>query len=117
VNAGHNPVYLRRTDGSLQELTLGGIPLGMLDMDFPYQSETLTLEKGERLLLYTDGIPEATDTRQRLYDEDFPLRDFVRGKVPDRARTFIEDLMTDVKKYTGSAPQNDDITALYLMKH
>ena len=117
VSAGHNPVFLRRTDGTLQELTLGGIPLGMLDMDFPYQSETLTLAKGERLLLYTDGIPEATDARQRLYDEDFPLRDFVRDQVPDRARTFIEELIADVKKYTGSAPQNDDITALYLMKH
>jgi len=116
LSAGHNPVFLRRTDGTLQELILGGIPLGMLDMDFPYQSETLTLGKGERLLLYTDGIPEATDPRQRLYDEDFPLRDFVSGKVPDRAGTFIEELIADVKKYTGSAPQNDDITALYLMK-
>jgi serine phosphatase RsbU (regulator of sigma subunit) len=40
----------------------------------------------------------------------------VSGKVPDRAGTFIEELIADVKKYTGSAPQNDDITALYLMK-
>jgi serine phosphatase RsbU (regulator of sigma subunit) len=117
VSAGHNPVFLRHTDGTLQELTLGGIPLGMLDMDFPYQSETLTLGKGERLLLYTDGIPEATDGRQRLYEEDFPLKDYVSGHVPPRAETFIQELIADVKKFTGSAPQNDDITALYLMKH
>ena len=117
VNAGHNPVFLRRSGGALEELTQGGIPLGMLDMDFPYQSESLTLGGGERLLLYTDGIPEATDSRQRLYEEEFPLKDFVRGHVPVRAETFIEELIADVKKYTGSAPQNDDITALYLMKH
>ena len=117
VNAGHNPVFLRRTDGSLQELSLGGIPLGMLDMDFPYQSETLTMQPGERLLLYTDGIPEATDSRQRMYDEDFPLRDFVGGHASPRAETFIQELIADVKKFTGPAPQNDDITALYLLKH
>jgi serine phosphatase RsbU (regulator of sigma subunit) len=117
VSAGHNPVFLRRTDGTLKELTLGGIPLGMLDIDFPYQSETLTMGKGERLLLYTDGIPEATDGRERLYEEDFPLKDFVRSHVPVRAETFIQELITDVKKFTGSAPQNDDITALYLMRH
>jgi sigma-B regulation protein RsbU (phosphoserine phosphatase) len=117
VNAGHNPVYLRRADGSLLELTQGGIPLGMLDMDFPYQSETLTLEKGERLLLYTDGIPEATNGQQRLYEEDFPLKEYVCGRVPPRAETFIQELIADVKKFTGAAPQNDDITALYLVKH
>ena len=117
VNAGHNPVFLRCADGMLRELTQGGIPLGMLDMDFPYQSETLTLEKGERLLLYTDGIPEATDGEDRLYEEDSPLKEYVCTRLPPRAGTFIEELIADVKKFTGAAPQNDDITALYLMKH
>ncbi|HEX7572577.1 MAG TPA: PP2C family protein-serine/threonine phosphatase [Bacteroidota bacterium] len=116
LSAGHNPIFLRHMDGTLQELTVGGIPLGMLDMDFPYQSETLTLGKGERLLLYTDGIPEATDARQRLYEQDFPLKDYVSGHVPPGAERFIQELIADVKKFTGSAPQNDDITALYLLK-
>ena len=116
VNAGHNPVFLRRTDGTLRELSVGGIPLGMLDMDYPYQSETVTLSGGERLLLYTDGIPEATDEREKLYDEDFPLREFVTRHVPAGAGTFIDELIADVRKHTGSAPQNDDITALYLVK-
>ena len=116
VNAGHNPVFLRRADGTLRELTQGGVPLGMLDIDFPYQSETLTLANGERLLLYTDGIPEATDAHQRLYEEDSPLKDYVCAHVPPGAGTFIQDLIADVKKFTGAAPQNDDITALYLVK-
>jgi sigma-B regulation protein RsbU (phosphoserine phosphatase) len=75
------------------------------------------MRSGERLLLYTDGIPEATDSRQRMYDEDFPLRDFVSGHSSPRAETFIQELIADVKKFTGNAPQNDDITALYLLKH
>jgi len=117
VNAGHNPVFLRRADGAIAELTLGGIPLGMIDMDFPYQSESLVMGNGDRLLLYTDGIPEATDDRQRLYEEDFPLREFVAGHTPGKASAFIDELIADVKKFTGAAPQNDDITALYLVRH
>jgi serine phosphatase RsbU (regulator of sigma subunit) len=52
-----------------------------------------------------------------MYDEDFPLRDFVSGHASPRAETFIQELIADVKKFTGPAPQNDDITALYLLKH
>ena len=104
VNAGHNPVFLRRADGTLTELTQGGIPLGMMDMDYPYQSESLVMGSGDRLLLYTDGIPEATDGRMKLYDEDFPLRDFVTAHVPDRASAFIAELIADVRKFTGAAP-------------
>jgi len=116
VSAGHNPVFLRTAAGELRELSLGGIPLGMLDMEFPYQSETVTLEKGDRLLLYTDGVTEASDEEDRLYDGASPLREFVSRHLPDRAETFISDLIADVRRFTGSAPQNDDITALYLIR-
>ncbi|HTR98470.1 MAG TPA: PP2C family protein-serine/threonine phosphatase [Bacteroidota bacterium] len=116
VSAGHNPVFLRTSGGAIRELSTGGIPLGMLDMEYPYQSETVTLEKGDRLLLYTDGVTEASDEKDRMYDASAPLREFVAGHLPDRAETFIGDLIADVKRFTGKAPQNDDITALYLMR-
>ena len=116
VSAGHNPVFLRTATGDLRELSEGGIPLGMIDMAYPYQSETLTLGKGDRLLLYTDGVTEASDEGDRLYDSASPLREYVAGHCPDRAETFIRDLIADVKRFTGAAPQNDDITALYLMR-
>ncbi|HTO94053.1 MAG TPA: PP2C family protein-serine/threonine phosphatase, partial [Bacteroidota bacterium] len=116
VSAGHNPVFLRTAQGDLRELSLGGIPLGMLDMEYPYQSETLTLEKGDRLLLYTDGVTEASDEEDRLYDTASPLKEFVSAHLPERAETFISDLIADVKRFTGTAPQNDDITAIYLMR-
>jgi len=116
VSAGHNPVLLRTARGELKELSLGGIPLGMLDMEFPYQSETLTLEKGDRLLLYTDGVTEAFDEQEKMYDSASPLRDFVAGHCPERAEVFVRDLIADVKRFAGAAPQNDDITALYLIR-
>ncbi len=86
----------------------------MVDMDFPYQSERVTIEKGERFLLYTDGITEASDEHEEFYDVHSPLRDFVLHHRPDRADAFIAELISDIKKFTGAAPQSDDITALYI---
>jgi serine phosphatase RsbU (regulator of sigma subunit) len=114
LNAGHNPAYLWRTTNTVQEFSAAGLPLGMVDMDFSYQSERVTIEKGERFLLYTDGITEASDEKEEFYDVHSPLRDFVLHHKPDRAEAFIAELISDIKKFTGSAPQSDDITALYL---
>lgn len=116
VSAGHNPVFLQRAGGDVEELALGGVPLGMLDIDFPYQRETVTIERGDRLLLYTDGIPEAANDQYQLYDTGSPLKDFMRQHRPESADAFIREMIDDVKKFTGNAPQNDDITALYLLR-
>jgi phosphoserine phosphatase RsbU/P len=116
LNAGHTSTFLLRADGSVQELSKGGVPLGMLDMDFPFESETVTLQPGDRLLLYTDGVTEAMNENHELYDTAFPLKDFVVRQKPDKASGFIHGLITDIKQFTGKADQNDDITALYLLR-
>jgi serine phosphatase RsbU (regulator of sigma subunit) len=116
VNAGHNPAYLLRRDGTVQDLDAGGVALGMLDMEFPFQTDKATLEPGDRLLLYTDGIPEATNTAQELYETSSPLKSFVQTHRPPHAREFIDTLLGDIRRFTGEAPQSDDITALYLLR-
>ena len=116
LNAGHNPVFLLGKDGTIRQLTAGGVPFGMLDLDFPYESERALLAPGDRLLLYTDGVTEAIDERERLYDAEAPLIDFFTHHRHERADTFIRDLISDIKRFTGSAPQSDDITALYLLR-
>lgn len=117
INAGHNPVYLLRNDSTVEELAKGGIAFGMMDLDFPYQSDQVTIEHGERVLLYTDGVTEAMDTAGKLYDADGALKDFLHTHRPDKAEGFISDLITDVNTFTGSALQSDDITAMYLLRH
>jgi serine phosphatase RsbU (regulator of sigma subunit) len=57
-NAGHNPGYLIRKGGKIEELDAGGIMLGVMDM-FPYIQMDYGLEPGDMIALYTDGIPEA----------------------------------------------------------
>lgn len=114
MNAGHNAGYVLSMDNTVKELTVGGLPLGMVDIGLPFESERITLAKGERLFFYTDGITEAENEQNRFYEEVVPLRQFAERNKPDKAKAFISDLIADIKKFTGSAPQSDDITALYL---
>jgi serine phosphatase RsbU (regulator of sigma subunit) len=58
TNAGHNPPLLLRADGPIEQLTVGGLLLGMLP-SMPYQQQTVTLGPGDVLVMYTDGITEA----------------------------------------------------------
>ena len=58
TNAGHNPPVLLRADGTIEELTTGGLLLGMMGEQV-YQQDTVELAPGEIIALYTDGITEA----------------------------------------------------------
>ncbi len=115
-SAGHNPGYLLKADGMVEEINIGGPPLGAFDLDFPYLSGRTSIGKGERLLLYTDGVTEAMNEKDELYERKLSLSDFLARNKPDRADTFITDLIADIRKFTGSAPQSDDITVLYLRR-
>ena len=116
LNAGHTSTFLVRTDNTIQELSAGGIPFGMLDMDFPYQTEVVALQSGDRLLLYTDGVTEAMNEKGELFDTAVPLKEFVLRHRPGEAGNFIHALIGNIKNFTGAAEQNDDITALYLLR-
>jgi len=116
LSAGHNPSYILRADGTIHELHTGGLPLGTIDLDLPYKSERVTLERGEKLFLYTDGVTEAENIDHVLYEQDFPVTDFLKNHVAESSEAFIADLIADIRKFTGSAPQNDDITAIFLRR-
>ena len=62
TNAGHNPPILLGPDGSIRELTEGGMVLGLFD-DADYESATVWLKPGDHLVLFTDGVLEALDTK------------------------------------------------------
>jgi serine phosphatase RsbU (regulator of sigma subunit) len=116
VNAGHNPAYILRKDGNVQELKRGGLPLGIIDMGVPYESELITLEKGERFLVYSDGVTEAENEEHKFYEQFYPLQEFLQHHSDESAGEFITALIAHVRSFTKSAPQNDDITALFLAR-
>ena len=112
VNAGHNPPLVKRTDGSVEYLTAkSGPPLAVMD-GMPYRRQTLSLAPGDGILLYTDGVTEATDRALALYGED-RLIGTLRGLLGARdAGAVIDGIVRDVDDFANGAEQADDITLL-----
>lgn len=113
ANAGHNPPLLKRRDGSFEYLkTRAGFVLAGME-GIRYRAGELTLEPGDRLFLYTDGVPEATSTTNELYGEARLLA-FMNKNSTVGATELLPLLKADIDEFVGTAPQFDDITMLML---
>ena len=76
-----------------------------------YRINEIQLQKGDRVFLYTDGVPEATNTEQQLYGED-RLLEFMNANKSTDAKKLLPKLKANIDKFVGEAPQFDDITML-----
>ncbi len=114
-NAGHNYPLLKRRDGSLVELTVGGLPLGIID-DSAYPTGEESFGAGDALLLYSDGISEALDRRNEEYGED-RLKAFWSRHAASLPLPVIDGLFADVEKFRGRAVQSDDMTVVVVAEH
>ena len=109
ANAGHNPPLLKRADGAFEYLkTRAGFVLAGMD-GVRYRAGELTLNPGDRLFLYTDGVPEATNTENKLYGED-RLLTFMNQNADAEATALLPALKANIDEFVGEAPQFDDIT-------
>ena len=107
-NAGHLPPIVKRTDGSLVRLgEAGGAPLGMMP-HMPYGQETAKLERGDTVILYTDGIIEAMNAKEELYGYD--RFEAVLRQSAAHPASLKDAIIGDVNRYTGLSPQHDDMT-------
>lgn len=111
ANAGHNHPLVMRKSGEVSFIkTVNGLALGVME-EAPYRRETLRLEPGESLFLYTDGVTEAMNPADVLFGDD-RLREELQtlaGGGPDSIATAI---MEQVKEFASGAPQSDDITVM-----
>ncbi len=111
VNAGHNPPYIVRADGSLEELAATGRILGIL-MDAGYKAGApLTLEPGDLLFVYTDGVTEARNPAGDLYGEE-RLETELKRIAGVSARDTLGDMRAALRDYTRGGANDDDITML-----
>ena len=111
ANAGHNPPLLKRADGSFEYLkTRAGFVLAGME-GVRYRVGALTLNPGDRLFLYTDGVPEATNANNKLYGED-RLLSFMNQNASMEATKLLPALKANIDEFVGEAPQFDDITML-----
>ena len=111
ANAGHNPPLLKRADGSFEYLkTRAGFVLAGME-GVRYRVGEITLNEGDRLFLYTDGVPEATNVENKLYGED-RLLTFMNQNATVEATKLLPALKANIDEFVGEAPQFDDITML-----
>ena len=111
ANAGHNPPLLKRASGEFEYLkTRAGFVLAGME-GVRYRVGELTLSPGDRLFLYTDGVPEATNTENVLYGEE-RLLSFMNKNATVDAVTLLPALKSNIDEFVGEAPQFDDITML-----
>ena len=116
ANAGHPPALVGRGD-SVTEIGATGMPLGMF-CSAAYTSRTVTLEPGDLLLLYSDGLIEAEDAAGRDYGLD-RLRARVRAAAAEKSATsaqVVADCVADLKTFQGGSPRADDLTLMAIRR-
>lgn len=112
---GHNPPSLVHADGSLELLDKSQhIALGILE-DIKYSAQSVMMEPGASLVMFTDGITEAmTDDYQFFSDERF--EEFLKINGHLAPKDMLEKAIEEVKVFAGGAPQSDDITMLAIKR-
>ena len=115
ANGGHNPPIIVSLDGDSTVLPMtGGIALGVVP-DFEYEQTTATLNPGDTLILYTDGVTEAINDEEEEFGLD-RLRDLFAGAIPGNPEEVNAAIFKAVHVFANNTPQSDDITCLALRR-
>jgi sigma-B regulation protein RsbU (phosphoserine phosphatase) len=112
-NAGHDPPLLRHADGRIERLPLGGLILGIFKK-VELDCRTLAFGAGDSLLIYTDGLTDATNGDDEQYGLDRLGGAFRSG--PSGASEMISHLESDLSAFTKGTPSIDDVTLLVLSR-
>ncbi len=113
-NAGHNPPYLFRKDGKMEEL----VPTGPLAAVFPgtdYSEANITLQPGDTLVCFTDGVTEAYPVGGELYGEERFTR-LLSGIWSEDVEILDNKVSDEIRKYSD-ADLKDDVTLLTLRRN
>jgi serine phosphatase RsbU (regulator of sigma subunit) len=107
VNAGHMCPIVRRKNGKLEEpgYEQVGLPLGVTD-GLHYEQMSISVERGELVVLYTDGVNDSMDIQGEFFGIDRIRKHTLGGKV---VATLGQTIIDDVRHFVGRAPQNDDM--------
>lgn len=112
VNAGHNLPFLRRQNGTIERLEVGGVPLGILE-EGKYESGSVALDSGDWLIIFTDGVVEAENARGEEYGEA-RFWSILQPEAGVTAATLLARIMANLDLFVGDAPQHDDVTCMVL---
>lgn len=114
VNAGHNLPVIRKNGGEFCFLACKPcLPVAVFE-DFEYQTETVQLQPGDELFLYTDGVTEAANVDDQLFGDERLIESLNSLSVSECAspEKICKAVLKAVQKYAEGAEQSDDITML-----
>jgi phosphoserine phosphatase RsbU/P len=112
VNAGHVPPLLKKKAGGLEGLGSANFPVGMF-AEAEYQSARVQLDPGDFLVIYTDGVSEASNMMNELFEES-RLRTIIENFTGDTVQQLGDAIREGMRVFTEGAAQSDDITILVI---
>ncbi len=112
-NAGHTPPYIYRKDGNLKPASLPeGMALG-IEEGFVYGRDSLVLEPGDAIVVYTNIVDSVVDSNMRMYDA-LRLEKIIKSDPSTASRGIVSRIIKDVESFIAGVEQSDDITILSL---
>jgi sigma-B regulation protein RsbU (phosphoserine phosphatase) len=109
INAGHNPPLLINKKGDMQELKTGGIFIGF--MPWEYEIEEISFNKGDTLVMYTDGLVEAMDNEEEEFQMT-ALKTTIKESLSMNSDQLKQEIINRVNDHIGAVPLSDDFTLL-----
>ena len=114
-NGGHDAPLLVRSDGTSELLPLtGGVALGVAP-DFEFPSQSVQLEAGDTVVLYTDGVTEAMNGEGEQFGVS-RMHEVFAANPPENSEQAARAMFDAVRDFVGDTPQSDDITCLVLRR-
>jgi serine phosphatase RsbU (regulator of sigma subunit)/putative methionine-R-sulfoxide reductase with GAF domain len=114
VNAGHNPPLWVKCDGEVERLTRTAIALGVVTGE-PVEQRTITLERGDNLFLYTDGLTESFNADGEFYGEE-RLLESIKSDTCNSASDLLDVVEKSLLNFVQDMPPADDLTMLVLRR-
>ena len=112
AQAGHPHPLVQRADGRIEKLGSGGLPVGLIP-GADYSEFEVTLEKGDRLLILSDGPIECPDEAGQMLDDD-GLEAMIAALAHERGEAFLENFLWRLQEYAGENSVPDDVSGILL---
>lgn len=108
--AGHPNPVIQRANGEIEIVGTGGFPVGLLS-DLGFEKFELTLARGDRILILSDGVTECPGPDGMILDEQ-GLSALMYGLPTTRGPAFLEALIWQLTEFNGSEDFPDDVSAI-----
>ena len=111
TSAGHPPLLHQRAGVSPRMLDVGGYPIGMATESEPFHQAAVQLESGDRILMYSDGVPDAMDAEGEVFGTARLIASVSRLYSHSLDR-MVRTLLSELCEWRGAGERNDDMTML-----